>query len=305
MWVSLIFCWFVLSQLFAPAHPQGLRSGERTSGRERESSNFVAWETRTLTAIDFLYRSYHRGAMCNSPSHMYVIEPGPLNTCYPPDPFSKLPHKHTCTAPGNLPNYQYLLVRNEYPATDTTCSQNPILPKQNQEVKKDHVCKKDIDTGAYLMARCGKLDRALKVDQLILKSYSNFQCTHGRSLYGTGVVKAMLLNQCGPVYNPPSSGEGNRKDEVAYHRILTRQPQSTTSPNLIVITEDRYRAQDPHCQQAPISTSNVVYDSTVKADGTNTCKSDPLQRDMAYTYVTALTSDALETFRPPQWILYP
>ena len=264
----------------------------------------VSWETRSATNIEFLFRTYHRGEMCSSQPTMYVIEPAPINVCYPADAMSALPHKYGCTVPGGIANYQYNLHRSEYAKTDATCSLAPLAGKNALTVKKDAKCKKDIDSGFYLQTHCGKLDADLVADQLVVKSYTNAQCTSGRSLYGTGIVKASLLNKCAPVFQPPSSGE--LKDVVAYHRILSA-PSAINQPGsaAIVIQEDRYGAQDTHCRHAPIASANVAYDTTVAADGTTTCKADPLQREGAYTYAVLLSAATLPSVVPPYWVLYP
>jgi len=266
----------------------------------------VPWEQRTMPQIDFLYRTIHRGEMCSSMPHGYVIEPAPVNVCYPADPMSTLPHKYSCTTPGEIKDYQYGLFRNEYAKSDQTCSLAPAEGKADELVKKDAKCKKSIDSGSYLLAHCGQLDSELLKDQLVVKTFTDPLCQGGRSLYGTGLVQASLLGQCAPVNQPPEAGAA--KDLVAYHRILTAPAASnanSATTHVFVVLEDRYSAQDVHCRKAPVASTTVTYDATVALDGSAPCKADPLSPGGGYTFATVVTAAALATTVPPYWVLYP
>ena len=287
---------------------------ERIPSPAEWGGNQVPWETRNIAAMDFVYRTYHRHELCGSDATMYVIESTPLNRCYPPDPMSKLPHKFVCSKPGSIDNYQYAIHRAEYAKTDTTCSQSTVDPIAGELVKKDNLCKKDIDSGAYLLAKCGTLEAKLaQADQLVLKSFTNLNggqnCAAGRSMFGTGVVKSLLLNKCGPAYFPipQQPSWAKKKDRVWYHRKLTLLTSTDTTK--LRIREDRYAQDDARCLQAVVSTSTVEYSlSPTTTETAPTCRSDPLLSNSSYTFAALFSSASGQTMantRPLFWMLYP
>lgn len=255
-------------------------------------------EQRKIINIEFLYRTYHFGKACSSHPHMYVIEPAPINVCYPADPMAEQPHIYTCTNPGNL-NYQYFLYRKVYGKKDSTCALAP-LATQNVMRIKDLRCKKDIDSGNYLLAQCGTILPELGGDQLIVKSYTSLECEGGRSLYGSGIVKSTLLDGCAPVYFPPSSGF--KKDQVAYYRKLALVP-GTVEPTVVVIEEQRFDSSDPRCKTTPTATKRVKFDTS--SEKSRVCKSDPLYTDMSYSHAMLVRKGQLATLKAPFWMLYP
>ena len=251
------------------------------------------WEDRPLKDIAFLWHTYHVGEQCNSASHSYTLEPAPINACYPADAMSEQPHKYECLNPGNL-GYQYSLHRQVYAKTDATCS----TPLAKQFVRKDTVCKKDPDSGAYLLASCSTISADLRTEgQVIVKAYTDATCQTGRSIYGTGMVKATLLNRCLRVFNPPSSGEN--KDNVAYHRKLTLLPGVLRAESFS-IEERKFSVNDARCKEAPIDTVVHSYDASSAK-----CKSDPLYKEQFYSYAIVVANQAaMATQKAPYWMLY-
>jgi hypothetical protein len=252
------------------------------------------WDTRPLSQIAFLYHSTHRGAGCKSSTHSYTLEPAPINACYPADAMSSQPHKYECTDPGGMSNYQYALHRNIYSKTDKFCTTTPLA---KQFVKKDTKCKKDPDSGAYLLATCSTIESHLmETGQVLVKAYTDSKCTSGRSIYGTGTVKATLFNRCMPVYNPPSVAE---KDDVAYYRKLNLLPGQLRTSSFSV-EERKYSVTDVRCKGKPTDTVVHSYDMA-----SSTCKADPLQAEQFYTYATAVPDQAAMVSLVPQyWMLY-
>jgi len=252
------------------------------------------WELRPLKDISFLWHGYHIGEQCNSASHYYTLEPAPINACYPADAMSEQPHRYECSNPGGL-NYQYNLHRSIYAKTDATCSTAPLA---KQFVRKDTVCKKDPDSGAYLLASCSTISADLQAaGQVIVKAYTDATCQTGRSIYGTGMVKATLLNRCLPVFNPPSSGDN--KDNVAYHRKLALLPGALRSASFS-IEERKFSVKDARCKEAPIDTIVHSYDASSAK-----CKPDPLYTEQFYSFsVVVADQAAMATQRAAYWMLY-
>lgn len=260
----------------------------------------------TLATMEFHWRSYHRGELCSSEPYAYVVEPAPINRCYPPDPMSAAPHLYSCSNPGT---YQFNLIRTIYAPTDKNCAGVPI---ETNNIKRDRACKKDIEGGHFHLTHCGKLSPEVSnKDTIFVKSYSNEACTWSRSIYGAGIVKATLLGMCMPSFYDP---QGPDRDVIRYNRRLVLVNADTVL-NVVTLQEHRYDKDDIDCSKGPVYSTLVTYDAGTGGTPPATpggsprpppCKQDPLYSgSQSYTHFAFVRETALASWSPPDWFFYP
>lgn len=248
---------------------------------------------QTLGDLELHWRSYHHGEICGSKPHSYVVEPIPINRCYPPDIMTTNPHIYSCSLPGG---YQFDITRRLYKTTDPTCAAAPV---ETAQMKRDRSCKKDIETGNYLLSRCGKLSPDVSGDQILIKYYSDAQCTQSRSLFGAGLVKASILGTCLPSYFNSTSSD---RDVIEFNRRISFL-SFNASTNTTSFLDRRFDKADIKCHTKAIYSATITYNGTVTGS-TPPCKEDPLSHGY-YTHFVYLTKATLQAWKPPLWFIYP